>query len=111
MDRAEGGVDGEALGTAEAAFQRVAVATDRMQVTHGRPLRQGLPEHVGIARIEALERAAAIAGGEGRDEVVLQPDVEHVAPERRAVLLADNDFGTVPADRRRMLAAAALEVL
>src|SRR5262245_55660618 len=90
MRRFQGCVNREALPAAEASLQRIAIAAECVHITDGCSLSNGLAEHICVARVQAFECAALIPCCEGRDQMVLQPDVENMSPERWPPLLAEN---------------------
>ena len=106
---AEGRVDDEPLAAPEVAVEGVALAAERVHVADGGPLRLRLPEHVGVAGVEALDGGALVAHRERRDQVVAHAEHEDVPVERRPVLLPDDH--RVRRRGRRVGAAAGLEPL
>ena len=57
----------ETLSTAECPFEGVTVSEESVNVTDRGTLRFGLKEHIGVARVQALDRRAFIAGCERRN--------------------------------------------
>ena len=97
------------LAPLEPAFERVRLAAKRMHIAGGRALLPGFPEQFGVGWIEAVEPCAFVSRKKWGDQMIAQPDIERVAPERRPVLFAENEQGSTRQIRRRMLASTRLE--
>ena len=80
-----------------------------MHIACYRALRLRLAKHIGIARIEALDSRALVAGNEGRDKMLAHAEHEHVTIEWRPVFLTHHHDLILLRDR--MLTTAGHEEL
>ena len=80
-----------------------------MRVVRRRVLCLRFPQHVGVARVEAVDAGALVAGRPGREQVIAKAQEDHVPVEGRPIFLADHHEPIRGRDRMR--AAAGYEEL